>query len=247
MELNIFDEKPVQGTVLVEQNAQKRGDGRERTNDGYRKGKQYISKHSGAESGGRKGIRVVEKSWQKIGKLRLRSRESGEREATPDQDDIMPCDGEGDEDIGDVLKLTGAREAKLREEMGIGKDNDDGGDDVGSESDEVVTFGVGSSNFSARSRKEAKKSRRPNFERSRDGMIQTGSLTHAGTRQEGKGEREAVAFHDLGVSELLVSHLEKMGFSYPTTVQKKSIPVLMVRKNPALLFECKGNYFVAMT
>jgi len=200
-------------------------------------------------SGGRVNAHSVTKKMNKYGSNRMRSKEDEGREATPEQEDIQPCpDGEDNEmdDIAHVLKLTAVQETKLREE-GVGGDKDFCSGERSSSDDEkvdpehdpdglddVVNFGA-SGGFSAHSRKEAKKARRPNFERTPDAVVRPGSLTRAGmsNRSEAAGTDEALCtmhgFAALGISSLLCNHLEKHGFLHPTDIQKRSIPVVLVR------------------
>ena len=195
-------------------------------------------------SGGRMNNHVRgTKNLIQHGSHRMRSKEGEGREATPEQEDIQPCpDSEDNEmdDIADVLKLTAAQETKLREE-GVVSDNDfrSGGWSSSDEQqvdpeydpdglDDIVTFGAGGG-FSAHSRKEAKKARRPKFERTSDSVVRPGSLTRAGVSNGSEAAGRMDGFEVLGISSLLCNHLEKQGFIHPTDVQKRSIPVVLVR------------------
>jgi len=220
---------------------------------GMRKGQEEVtglrSPNLGS-SGGRVSRHTVPNKINKYDGHRMRSKEDEGREATPEQEDIQPCpDSEDNEmdDIADVLKLTAVQETKLREEGMVGDNNsfcsrewsssedepvDPGHDPDGF--DAVVTFGA-SGGFSAHSRKEAKKARRPKFERTSDAVVRPGTLTRAGmsNRSEGAGTDEALCpmdgFEALGISSILCNYLEKHGFLHPTDVQKWSIPVVLVR------------------
>ena len=170
-----------------------------------------------------------------IGLKRARSKALGQRESTPDQDDMRPVEEEEEAlDIDSVLQITMAREAKIREDIEerIDEDSDEGPSRAyDSDRDEGYVSFAGQATFSMHSRKEAKKSRRPKFERSKDAIVHIGSLTRAGDAGEaGVGANEAGgSFVDVGVSSLLSSHMAKHGYHVPTPIQRKSIPFLLVR------------------
>ncbi|KAI8110059.1 hypothetical protein M9435_001739 [Picochlorum sp. BPE23] len=169
-----------------------------------------------------------------IGLKRARSKALGQRESTPDQDDMRPVEEEEEAlDIDSVLQITMAREAKIREDDAeeiIEEDSDEGPSRAyDSDRDEGYVSFAGQATFSMHSRKEAKKSRRPTFERSKDAIVQIGALTRAGDAEEGGvGANEGGgSFADVGVSSLLSSHIAKHGYHVPTPIQRKSIPFLL--------------------
>ena len=189
-----------------------------------------------------------------MGRQRSLSKATGEREDTPEQEDMLPCvESDGDEagDVADVLRISMAREEDLqreveaiRSEIRSGRQGGESEEEDGYASKEMdndredtydgcVSFG-GSTAISAYSRKEAKKSRRPKFERPEDGVMRPGMLTRAGTVDGAGGEsglhaRTDGGFVGLGVSEIMTQHLEKNGFVTPTPVQERTIPLLLVR------------------
>ncbi len=162
-----------------------------------------------------------------------------DREMTIDQDDLQPIEEQEEAfDVQHVLGLTMSREAMLREEMKVVKkqkqysSDDDGPDaDYGSDRDEGFVSFAGQATFSRHSRKEARKARRPKFERSNDAVVQVGSLTRAGNALEGDLMGKESGFGALGVSDTLSAHLEKHGYKSPTTVQGRGIPILLQRKD----------------
>ena len=174
-----------------------------------------------------------------------------ETNKTLDQDDLLP-DEEESLDINDILRITSNREAKLQQELEQEKeerqrqhelqssDGESEGPDFdrsgyGSDrDDDIVTF-AGQATFSMHSRKAAKKARRPKFERSKDALVQIGSLTRAGDAAQAglaglaglDGRDSSQTFARLGVSSILSGHLEKHGYKSPTPVQARSIPPLL--------------------
>lgn len=179
-----------------------------------------------------------------IGLKRARSKALGEREATPDQDDLRPVEEEEEAlDIDSVLQITMAREAKIREDIEetIEEDSDEGPSRAyDSDRDEGYVSFAGQAAFSMHSRKEARKSRRPTFERSKDSVVQIGSLTRAGEAGSDINEGGR-SFTDVGVSSLLSSHIAKHGYLVPTPIQRKSIPFLLVRCNYRSIVESIVN------
>jgi ATP-dependent RNA helicase DDX31/DBP7 len=181
----------------------------------------------------------ADKHSKSIGLKRARSKATGERESTPDQEDLQPVAAQDEEfDVNSVLQITMSREAKLKEELdvitkNVNNESDEDGPELAYESDRdegYISF-AGQATFSMHSRKEAKKSRRPKFERSDDAVVHTGSLTRAGNAEEAGIGQTTGGFASLGVSELLCAHLEKQGFTSPTPVQSKSIPSLIQGKD----------------
>jgi len=162
-------------------------------------------------------------------------------ERVPDQDDLV-ADEDESFDVMDVLKATISKEeefarleveGRARAGDSPSEDSDEGGPETtgyGSDRDEdVVTFG-GQATFSMHSRKAAKKARRPKYERTRDSVVQTGELTRAGTASDMRASG-STDFAILGVSALLCGHLEKQGYTNPTTVQARAIPPLLQGKD----------------
>ena len=182
----------------------------------------------------------VKYSKQTGDRKRLRSVEVDERGEVPiDQDDLQPIEEQEEAfDVQHVLSLTMSREAKIKEEMNsdvhvneYSSDEQGPNSDYGSDRDEGFVSFAGQATFSRHSRKEAKKARRPKFERSDDAVVQVGSLTRAGNASEGECVVNEGGFGALGVSDILSGHLEKQGYTLPTAVQAKGIPVLLKRQD----------------
>lgn len=182
----------------------------------------------------------VKHSKQTGDRKRLRSVEVDQRgEVAIDQDDLQPIEEQEEAfDVQHVLSLTMSREAKIKEEMNsdvhvneYSSDEQGPNADYGSDRDEGFVSFAGQATFSRHSRKEAKKARRPKFQRSDDAVVQVGSLTRAGNASEGECVANGGGFGALGVSDILSGHLEKQGYTSPTAVQAKGIPVLLKRQD----------------
>lgn len=163
-----------------------------------------------------------------------------ERESTPDQDDLKPEEEQEEAyDVQRVLEMTMSREAKIKEQMNdtVDGDEDYKSDeegprlDYGSDRDEGYVSFAGQATFSMHSRKEAKKARRPKFERSKDAVVQVGSLSRAGNAAEAEVDTNSRGFMALGVSSLLSGHLQRQGYVSPTVVQSRGIPSLLEGKD----------------
>jgi len=142
----------------------------------------------------------MDPSSERVGRMRLLSRQVGNREATPDQDDIRAA---SDDDDGDVLAVVAAavqRDRLLEEELGTmggvestragGHQYSSEGEGVSSDDDmhhehtvggvDIVDFDYGGDKYpEVRDRKKVKRERRQGMHTD-NVAVRPGALTHAG-------------------------------------------------------------------